>query len=156
MDKKDFFARWELSFQKSCAVLESFPVPALTQTVIGGLRPPGELFCHMYAHVNAVFNACVTGHLDLLALQTLPHDIDTTHHQPLLRFAHSTMYLLFAHAAVSAEVWKKDVDTPWGHVPMDSLCLESFAHEVHHRGQLYAMLRSLGIAPPPFCRHESP
>jgi len=154
VDKRDFFARWDEAFRVTRQTVEAFPQDALGREVIAGLRPPGQIFCHIFAHVNAVFNACVTGQLVESELYVLPDDVDTTSHTSLLRYAQKVMQQLFAHASVGPEVWDQKIDTRHGIVPMDTLCLDSFAHELHHRGQLATMLRVLDIKPPSVCRHE--
>jgi len=154
VDKRDFFTTWTDSYRMTRETVEAFPEDKLGDEIIPGLRPPGELFCHIFAHVNAVFNACVRRELKVDELYQMPPDVDTTKRKDLLRYARRTMEGLLAHASVNEDVWKQQIQTPSGEVPMDSLCLESFAHEVHHRGQLAAMLRMIGIEAPKFCHHE--
>jgi uncharacterized damage-inducible protein DinB len=154
VDKRDFFNNWTDSYRITRETIEAFPEDKLGEVIIPGLRPPGELFCHIFAHVNAIFNACVRRELNVDELYLIPSDVDTTKQKDLLRFARRTMEGLLAHASVNADVWKQQILTPGGEVPMDSMCLESFAHEVHHRGQLTAMLRVIGIEAPKVCLHE--
>lgn len=154
MEKREFFERWTESFRITKATIERFPEPALGQVLVAGLRPPGELFTHIFAHVNGVFNACVRRELLTQELYQLPEDVDMLKTTPLLRYAQRTMEGLLAHGSIDTEAWKQIIKTPWGDVPMESLCLESYSHEIHHRGQLFVMLRLLGVDPPPVCRHE--
>jgi hypothetical protein len=154
MDKSEFFESWTDSFRITRATLERFSEPALAQTLVAGLRPPGELFAHIYSHVNGVFNACVRRELLPEEMYRLPADLDLQKTVPLVRYAQRTMEGLLAHGSVDGQAWRQLIKTPWGDVPMESLCLESFAHEVHHRGQLFVMLRLLGLEPPAACRHE--
>ena len=154
MDKREFFESWTGSFRISRATLERFPESSLGEILVTGLKPPGELFAHIYSHINGVFNACVRRELLTEELYRLPPDLDLKKTTPLVRYAHRTMEGLLAHGSVDGQAWKQLIKTPWGQVPMESLCLESFAHEVHHRGQLFVMLRLLELEPPAACRHE--
>jgi len=154
MDKRDFFNTWTDSFRITRETIEAFPEDQLGEVIIPGLRPPGELFCHIFAHVNAVFNACVRRELLVEELHQIPPEVDLGSRKDLVRYARRTMEGLLAHASVNVDVWKQEIHTPWGDVPMDSMCLESFGHEVHHRGQLAAMLRILGLDAPKVCLHD--
>jgi uncharacterized damage-inducible protein DinB len=156
MHKRQFFEYWYDSFRITRATIEHFPEEELGRILIPGLRPPGQVYAHIFAHVNGVFNACVRRELLPAELLLIPADVDTTRAAPLVRYAQRTMEGLLAHGSLDDQAWKQLIKTPWGEVPMESLCLESFAHEIHHRGQLYAMLRILGITPAPVCRHEWP
>lgn len=153
MNKREFFEFWTESTKITRATLERFPESELMRTLVPGMRPPGLLFAHIYAHVNGMFNACVRKELVVSELMQLPTDVDTGRTAPLLRYAHRTMDELFAHASVDEGVWLQKIKTPQGEVPMEVLCLESFSHEIHHRGQLFVMLRMVGEKPPEVCSH---
>ena len=154
MDKRLFFEHWSDSFRITIATIERFPEADLGRVLVPGLRPPGELFAHIFAHVNGMLNACVRSELITDELYRLPADLDLTRAQPLVRYARETMEVLLVHGAVNKAAWTQPIRTPSGPVTMQHLCLESFTHEIHHRGQLSAMLRLLQIEPPRVCRHE--
>lgn len=154
MDKRLFFAHWNECFRITLATIESFPEEDLGRVLVPGLRPPGELFAHIFAHVNGMLNACVRSELIVDELYRLPADLDMTRTQPLVRYAKATMDYLLAHGAVNEQAWTQPIRTPSGPVTMQNLCLESFTHEMHHRGQLFVMLRLLQIEPPRVCRQE--
>lgn len=154
MDKRQFFEYWSDSFRITRGTLERFPEPTLGDVLVSGLRSPGELFAHIFAHSNGVFNACVRRELKPEELYLLPDHVDLRKTLALVRYAQRTMEGLLAHGSMDRQQWMQSVKTPWGDVPMESLCLESFAHEIHHRGQLFVMLRLLGLEPPAVCLHE--
>lgn len=148
MDNHSFFARWEASQRLTQDTLKAFPDDTLGQEIIQGLRPPGEMYCHIYAHVNAVLNACLTRAFDFSEMGKLPTDVDCTDREALLRYSRITMNTLFAHSGQPPKAWKQKINTPGGSVLMEALCRGAYDHEVHHRGQLVAMLKHLGIKPP--------
>lgn len=154
MDKNEFFTRWSISHKVTCRAFEMFPADAVGREIIPGLKPPGTLFCHIYSHVNASLNACVSGTLTTEAINEPPEVVDTGNAEQCLRYAQSVMEQIFVHASVSHTVWDQVIQAPWGSVPMRTMCLDAFGHECHHRGQLFAMLRILDIAPPAACMHE--
>lgn len=154
MDKRDFFEFWNDSFRITRATIECFPESVLGDVLVRGLRPPGELFAHIFAHVNGVFNACVRRELLESELSQIPADVDLLKTASLLRYARRTMEGILAQGSMEAKLWKEHISTPWGEVSVQNLCIASFAHEVHHRGQLFVMLRLLGIEPPAVCRHS--
>ena len=154
MDKYEFFSRWDASHKITCRAFEMFPSDSLDREIIPGMRPPGELFCHIFSHVNASLNACVSGTLTLAAIMEPPDKIETKNAHQCLRYAQSVMDMVFAHASVSETVWDQVIQAPWGAVPMRSMCLDAYGHEMHHRGQLFAMLRILDVQPPQVCLHD--
>ena len=153
MEKREFFEYWTEAYRLTKATIERFPEEDLMRTIVPGLRPPGLIFAHIYAHVNGMFNACVRRELIPDELNQLPEGLDTSKTASLLRYASRTMEELLAHGSVDDQVWKQKIVTPWGEVPMEQLCIRSFAHEIHHRGQLFVMLRMVGGEPPEVCRH---
>lgn len=154
MDKKLFLTHWNEVFRLTLATIERFPERDLGRVLVPGLPPPGELFAHIFAHVNGMLNGCIRGEVVPDELSRLPAGLDTTSLKSLVRFARETMEGMLVHGSVDETAWAQPVRTPSGPVTMKILCLESFAHEVHHRGQLDVMLRLLQIEPPPACPHE--
>jgi uncharacterized damage-inducible protein DinB len=156
MEKRDFFSRWRTSRGITADILRAFPEETLGRVIIPGLKPPGELFAHIYVHTNAVMNACITSKLETAEFEQIPAEVDTRNLESLLGYQEKVMSQLLLHASVDGGVWRKEVETPWGSEPMDCLCFDAFAHEMHHRGVLSAMLRILGIDPPGWFRIASP
>jgi uncharacterized damage-inducible protein DinB len=154
MDKKEFFTHWEASHRITCKAFRMIPAESVCQTVIPGLKPPGELFCHIYSHVDASLSACISGSLTTEAILKSPDAVNTNNAEQCLAYAQTVMDQIFAHASVSDTVWDKLIAAPWGAVPMRSMCLDAYGHEMHHRGQLFAMLRILNISPPSACMHD--
>jgi uncharacterized damage-inducible protein DinB len=154
MDARFFFETWETSHRLTRQTLDAFPEGTLGQEVIPGLRTPGELFGHIVAHTRAAFDACLKRQVNSHESYDPPGSLDCTSKPDLLLYSRQVMEMAFAHANQAPEVWKQKIATPWGRESMEKTCVEAYSHEIHHRGQLYVMLRKLGITPPPFCSHE--
>lgn len=154
MDTRLFFETWDASHRLTRQTLESFPAETLGQRIIPGMRSPGELFGHIVAHTRTAFDACLRRRVDTRESYEPPPTLDCASKPDLLLYSRQVMEMAFAHANQAPEVWKQTIETPWGCESMETICVEAFSHEVHHRGQLYVMLRKLGITPPPFCSHE--
>lgn len=148
MEDKKFFIRWERSHKLTQDTLCAFPPEKLGKEIIKGLRSPGEMYCHIYAHISAIFGACLSHELRREKMEACPPEVDCKDRDSLLRYSRITMGSLFAHSGQSPQVWQKEILTPWGNVKMEQLCKGAYDHEVHHRGQLQAMLKHLGITAP--------
>lgn len=153
MNKREFFEYWSTSYRLTKSTIERFPEADLMRSIVPGMRPPGVVFAHIFGHVNGMFNACVRRELVVEELMQLPDDLDTSRTASLIRYAQLTMETLLAHASVDEQFWLQKIKTPQGEIGMESLCLQSFAHELHHRGQLTVMLRLLEVEPPEVCSH---
>ncbi len=147
-----FREHWQGHRQLTRRVIEAFPEDKLFTHAIGGMRPFSELTIEMiqmaapgirgiatgqwetYGDLSGFIEAVpqtkaellklwdkVTGEIDAVWPQVLPH-----------RFA--------------------EVEAAFGQYEQPNYCtlLYMVDNEVHHRGQGYVYLRSLGIEPPPF------
>jgi hypothetical protein len=127
-------------------MIEAFPPDQLFTYSIGGMRPFGGLVMEMLAMSGPMMRGIVHREWH----QFSPPQVDSR--EELLR------------------MWDDDtreIDTLWPRIPLEGfqetitafgaytgtttdLLLYVIDNEIHHRGQGYVYLRSLGIEPPPF------
>ena len=132
---------WQGHRRLTRRIIEAFPEDQLFACSIGGMRPFGELALELLAMAAPMARGIVTGEWEYA-----PPDIRSR--EELLRR------------------WDEDtaeIDRPWQEVitafgaytaPTIHLLMYVVDNEVHHRGQGYVYLRSLGIEPPPFWERE--
>lgn len=154
MDVRFFFETWDSSHRLTRQTLELFPDASVGEEVISGLRTPGELFGHIVAHNRVAMDACIRREVTSHESYEPPSTVNCVSKQDLLVYSRRVMEMAFAHANQAADIWKQTVETPWGRQRMEAIFVEAYSHEVHHRGQLYVMLRKIGITPPRLCSHE--
>ncbi|QEC51833.1 putative damage-inducible protein DinB [Anseongella ginsenosidimutans] len=150
----DLLEQWQGHRALTRRVIEAFPEEKLFTYTIGGMRPFGELAAELNQMAAPGAHGVATRQwieLKDLAkeegLDVAPKtkagilelwDWTTTHMNKIWeklepgRFQESDL----AFGMYEGKVW-------W-------LCLYFIDNEIHHRGQGYVYLRSLGIAPPPF------
>ncbi len=143
----DTLKNWQGHRQLTRRVIEAFPEDKLFTYSIGGMRPFGEMALEMLGMAVPGLKGIVTGKWDAFA----------DHERPA-----SKADLLRAWDETTAqidELWPKiatsrfqDVEVAFGQYenPNYATILYFIENEIHHRGQGYVYLRSLGIEPPPF------
>ncbi len=144
-----FLAHWLGHRRLTRRVIEAFPEEQLFTYSIGGMRPFGVLALELTDIAGPSVRGVATDQWE-----TLPeHDRRTavSKSELLRRFDEST--------AMMEEWWPKipahqftETMTAFGLYPgkVHDLLLYGIDNEIHHRGQGYVYLRSLGIAPPAF------
>ncbi len=126
--------------------VQALPADQVDSHPIRDMRTPRELVVHMYAFVRAMAEAVLTGTLDMdekaeLAKVKTKDDL-VAYAQECWKAADA------AFAKITDEQLASTVKAPWGDRPgyrMISVVPDEY---LHHRGQLYAFLRQLGVAPP--------
>lgn len=127
-------------------LLEQVPAGKLTSHPIAGMRTPVELVVHVYASMRQLAESVRTGTLAEFDEAAAAAAITTP--QQLLAFVSE------AWAAADREARKvtdvqlgATVKAPWGAFPGSAMY--GFVHDeyLHHRGQLYAFVRTFGIEP---------
>ena len=121
----------------------------LTYTPREGLRPLGEIFCHIASNEEGWFRYCVTHQIDgwdeadfrledypsIPAIRLLLAEV---HERTLTLLTHDTQLVL-----------KQEITLPWGPViSVEGVVWHVLEHEIHHRGEIYLMLGLLGIEAP--------
>jgi uncharacterized damage-inducible protein DinB len=144
---------WQGHRKLTRQVIEAFPEEQLHAYSIGGMRPFFELAKEIMGLSGTGIRGIVTGNWDFLPEEDYrPGKSTIKTKEELLR------------------VWDKvtnDINTFWWQIPAERFkeTIKSFGqwegettniilywidNEIHHRGQGYVYLRSLGIEPPPF------
>jgi uncharacterized damage-inducible protein DinB len=126
--------------------VEALPADQLDAHPVKDMRTPKELVVHMYTFLRAAPESVFTGTLEYDEQKELA-GIRTK--QDLVKFAEQCWQA--ADAAVEkltdAQL-ASSVKVPWGEMRA-SVMIGSVQEEyLHHRGQLYAFLRQLGVEPP--------
>ena len=143
---QQFLAHWQGHRGLTRRVIDAFPEDALFSHSIGGMRPFSTLAMEFIGMAVPTLNGVITGEWKQFA------DAKATTKTELLRMWDE------ATAEIDA-LWPKipaarfqEEDTAFGQWKMKiyDLLLYIRDNEIHHRGQGYVYLRSLGIEPPPF------
>jgi uncharacterized damage-inducible protein DinB len=126
--------------------VQALPADKIDTHPIRDMRTPKELVVHMYGFIKVAAESVVTGTLvwdekaDLAKVKT---------HADLVAYARGcwqaaqTAYAKLTDAQISAMV-----KAPWGEMPGAAMLTTITEEYLHHRGQLYAYLRQLGVEPP--------
>jgi uncharacterized damage-inducible protein DinB len=144
-----FLAHWLGHRRLTRRVIEAFPEEQLFTYSIGGMRPFGVLALELIDIAGPSVRGVATDQWDKLA------DHDTRAAIPK-----SELLRLFDESTAMMEEWWPQIPagrfsetmTAFGMYPgkVYDLLLYGIDNEIHHRGQGYVYLRSLGIAPPAF------
>jgi len=129
-------------------VIQAVPKDKIDVRPVRDMRTPRELVAHMYETMRGVAAGIVSGQVVTDENADKGNSLKT--HAEMLQFA--------------SECWKSAdksvksitdaqatamVKTPWGMDFPGWMCAQIiFDEHLHHRGQLYAYLRALGIEPP--------
>lgn len=143
---------WQGHRQLTRKVIEAFPEDKIFTYSIGGMRPFAELVMEMLDLAGDGVEGLATDHWK--AMDQLSHVNGST---PTTKAA-----LLDSWDAVTVQMdqfWPQITDERFQQIalafelyegPVYSTILYFIDNEIHHRGQGYVYLRSLGITPPPF------
>ena len=128
-------------------VIEQIPGDKLTSHPIPGMRTPAELVVHMYATIQQLAEAVPAGAIGESREKAVAEGIRTR--EQLLLFVHDAWAAgdKLANQVTEAQL-NGLVKTPWGE-PFPGFAMFGFLSDeyLHHRGQLYAFVRALGIEP---------
>jgi uncharacterized damage-inducible protein DinB len=150
MDRKIHLVLWDqmrLRHGITLRVIEQIPDDKLAAHPIAGMRTPIELLVHMYAGVRVFAESVLAGKVapfDEKAAVAAVKDRAT-----LMAFVNAAWATgnKAAHAVEDAHLGAI-IDTPWGD-PFPGFAMFGIITDeyLHHRGQLYAYVRALGIEP---------
>ncbi len=147
LSSQQFLSHWQGHRALTRRVIEAFPEDKLFTYSLGGMRPFAELALEMLGMVIPTMGGVVTRIWPTFAHPTAPkskQDLLTLWDKAIVEFN---------------ELWSQ---VPEGRFEEDDkafgmwegkvywIILYSIDNEIHHRGQGYVYLRSLGIEPPPF------
>ena len=126
--------------------VEALPADQLDARPVRDMRTPRELVVHMYSYVRAATQGIVSGTLtseEAAELATVKNK------QDLVSFADACWQDADAAVAKFTDAQlASSVKVPWGEMKAGDVLGSVQEEYLHHRGQLYAFLRQLGVAPP--------
>jgi uncharacterized damage-inducible protein DinB len=139
-------AEWQGHRRLTRRVIEAFPEDSLFKFSIGGMRPFSVLAMEMIKMAVPILRGEITG--------------EWTSFDPAEPVTKAELLKLWDEVTDDLNRMWPDIpphrfqeeDTAFGQWKMAGYAMLSYAmdNEIHHRGQGYVYLRSLGIEPPPF------
>jgi uncharacterized damage-inducible protein DinB len=146
MTSQQFLEHWQGHRALTRRVIDAFPEDKLFGYTIGGMRPFSTLVMEFIGMAVPTLNGVITGEWKPYA-----EDKATTKAELLEKWDDATAEIDRLWPTIPAARFQ-EVDTAFGQWKMAiyDLLLYVRDNEIHHRGQGYVYLRSLGIEPPPF------
>ena len=146
MSSQQFLEHWQGHRALTRRVIDAFPEDKLFTYSIGGMRPFSALAMELIGMAVPTLNGVITGKWAQFAEAKA-----TTKAELLGMWDGATVEINTLWPTIPAARFQ-EVDTAFGQWKMAiyDLLLYIRDNEVHHRGQGYVYLRSLGIEPPPF------
>jgi uncharacterized damage-inducible protein DinB len=147
LTSEQLFANWQGHRSLTRKVIEAFPEDKLFTHSVGGMRPFAELAMEMIAMATPGIRGVVTGEWTPFKEDNPP----TTKQQLLELWDRTTAELNELWPQIPGHRFQ-EVDVAfgqWKNANVDTI-FYFIDNEIHHRGQGYVYLRSLGITPPPF------
>lgn len=146
MTSQQFLEHWQGHRALTRRVIEAFPEDELFNYSVGGMRPFSALAMEFIGMAVPTLNGVISGNWSQFA------DAKATTKAELLRMWDDTTTRIDALWPTIPATRFQEVDTAFGQWKMAiyDLLLYIRDNEIHHRGQGYVYLRSLGIEPPPF------
>lgn len=151
MNKASFLPGWDMMRLRhgiALRLIESLPADKLDTHPIANMRTPKQLVVHMYDFLRAAPQGVVAG-----TLMGRPEEstliAGIQNRDQLLAFARQAwLDADAAFAKITDAQLGASVATPWGQ-PFPGAAIMGFATDefLHHRGQLYAFARALGVEP---------
>ena len=142
-------AHWQGHRGLTRKTIEAFPEKELFTYSIGGMRPFSELVLEMLGMAVPGVKGMATGTWDKFEDAQLSKP--ASKEELLARWDETTVQLNELFPQIPLQRFS-ETDVAFGQWPgtITSFVLYFIDNEVHHRGQGYVYLRSLGIEPPPF------
>ena len=137
---------WQGHRRLTRRLIEAFPADQLFTFSVGGMRPFGVLANEMLGMTAPMVRGVVTGEWAAFA-----DDAAESKDEVLRRWDDTTAQVDALWPQIPAERFGETM-TAFGQYegPVYDLLLYVIDNEIHHRGQGYVYLRSLGVEPPPF------
>ena len=150
MNKQSHLMMWDQMRMRhgiTLRVLDQIPADKLTSHPIAGMRTPVELVVHTYDSIEVLADSVLTGSLTPRDETATAAGITTK--EQLVAFVNTTWASIDrkANEATDAQL-NAMVSTPWGKSFPGFAVYGIITDEyLHHRGQLYAFVRTFGIEP---------
>ena len=146
MTSQQFLEHWQGHRKLTRRVIDAFSEEQLFNYSVGGMRPFSALAMEFIGMAVPTLTGVISGKWD----QYNPAKVTTK--AELLKQWDDTTAQIDKLWPTIPEGRFQEVDTAFGQwkMPIWDLLLYIRDNEIHHRGQGYVYLRSLGIEPPPF------
>ena len=154
MNRQTLLQMWDLARQRhgiALRLIAGLPADRLDSHPIPDMRTPKELVVHLYdAVIRGIAEGVLRGEIadDEKNEKSIASGLKSR--DELLKFARDSWAAADkAVNSITDAQLAADVKTPWG-MSMPGGMLFGVTHDefLHHRGQLYAYSRALGVAPP--------
>lgn len=131
-------------------VIEAIPADKITSHPIKEMRSPAAMVVHMADTMREVAEGAAKGEIkDYEAAEQENVAKVKSRDELIAMMSDSWKRANKALESMKPEQMTRTVKTPWGMEPPAWMCYQIIVNEhIHHRGQLYAYLRALGVAPP--------
>jgi uncharacterized damage-inducible protein DinB len=144
---------WQGHRRLTRRVIEAFPEDALFSYTIGGMRPFSDMALELASMASGGIRGIATRRWP--DVSELPHHARNgapTTRQALLELWDATTQEVDTHWATLPAERLNEIDKAFGQWEgvVHGLLAYLIDNEIHHRGQGYVYLRSLGVEPPPF------
>jgi uncharacterized damage-inducible protein DinB len=146
MSSQQFLEHWQGHRALTRRVIEAFPEDKLFTYSIGGMRPFSAFAMELLGMAVPTLNGVITGKWEQFT------EAKATTKAELLRMWDAATKEIDTLWPRIPPARFQEVDTAFGQwkMPVYELLLYVRDNEIHHRGQGYVYLRSLGIEPPHF------
>jgi len=147
MTSQQFLESWQGHRTLTRRVIDAFSEDQLFNYSLGGMRPFSALAMEFIGMAVPTLNGVISGKWDQYSEAKA-----TTKAELLQKWDDATSQINALWPTIP-EGRFQEVDTAFGQwkMPIWDLLLYIRDNEIHHRGQGYVYLRSLGIEPPHFC-----
>jgi len=149
MNKAAFTPVWEMMRLRhgiGLRCIQALPADQLDARPVKNMRTPKELVVHMYSFLRAAPESVLTGTLtmdDTADLPRIKSRTDLVNYADECWKAANTAFGKVTDAQITSTV-----KAPWGEMKGYEMIGTVQDEYLHHRGQLYAFLRQLGVEPP--------
>ncbi|QHT65982.1 damage-inducible protein DinB [Rhodocytophaga rosea] len=151
LSPEQLLAHWQGHRKLTRRVIEAFPDDALFSYSVGGMRPFSELALEMIGMGGEGIGGIATGNWEAFPTPNTP----TTKAELLKLWDEVTETINKTWPQISLQRFQ-ETDVAFGQYESKIYWTLFYFidNEIHHRGQGYVYLRSLGIQPPPFWERE--
>jgi uncharacterized damage-inducible protein DinB len=142
---------WEeqrLVYGISLRVMQAVPKDKMDSRPIPNMRTPKELIAHMSATMRAVAEGTAKGKIE--SYEETEKEFVAKPHDAFMKWAEESFKVADASVRSLTDAQATSmVKNPWTTDFPAFVCIQIiFDEHLHHRGQLYAYLRALGVEPP--------
>ncbi len=137
---------WQVNRRLTRRTIEAFPEDKLFRYAVGGMRPFGVMACESISMTMPTVTGVATG-----VWAEYKDAMPATKAEMLQVWDKETAHLADVFRQIPQARFS-EVDTAFGQWTMTGIAMILYVidNEIHHRGQGYVYLRTLGIEPPPF------